>query len=139
MAVVALVLLVAWLVLVAGLRGYLHYRQTGEVATPVRVRPGEAQWWARVISTIGTAFAFAGPAVLTCTAVTALGLALIVPTVFAVLMLAAFVIAWEIQVRLVEEPYLASVHGDDYLRYAARTGRFLPGIGRLTSVHRRHD
>jgi protein-S-isoprenylcysteine O-methyltransferase Ste14 len=45
-------------------------------------------------------------------------------------MLAAFLTAMEIQVRFVEEPYLERVHGDAYRRYAARTGRFLPGIGR---------
>ena len=32
--------------------------------------------------------------------------------------------------RLVEEPYLHRVHGTAYDRYAARTGRFLPWIGR---------
>lgn len=69
--------------------------------------------------------------VLTCTATTAFGLALMVPNPFALLTLAAFVTAWEIQVRLVEEPYLARVHGVDYRGYAARTGRFLPMIGRL--------
>lgn len=69
--------------------------------------------------------------VLTCTATTAIGLALMVPNPFAVLMLAAFVTAWEIQVRLVEEPYLTRVHGEEYRSYAARTGRFLPLIGRL--------
>jgi protein-S-isoprenylcysteine O-methyltransferase Ste14 len=36
-----------------------------------------------------------------------------------------------VQVRLVEEPYLRRVHGDAYRAYAARTGRFLPGIGRI--------
>lgn len=205
MPLVALVMLVSWLTLVAGVRGYVHYRRTGQVAAPVRVRPGEPQWWARVISSIGMLFAIAAPVaeliglnaigwldhdpiryagvalavvgiaatlaaqlamsdswrpdvdpdargrlvttgpfqwvrnpVLTCTAVTALGLALIVPNLFAALMLAAFIVAWEIQVRLVEEPYLARVHGDEYLRYAARTGRFLPRIGRLPGVHRRN-
>jgi protein-S-isoprenylcysteine O-methyltransferase Ste14 len=37
----------------------------------------------------------------------------------------------QMQVRLVEEPYLTSVHGYAYRRHAARTGRFLTGIGRL--------
>ena len=68
--------------------------------------------------------------ILSATATTAVGLALMVPNVFAALMLAAFVTAMEIQVRLVEEPYLLGAHGDDYRRYAARTGRFLPWIGR---------
>jgi protein-S-isoprenylcysteine O-methyltransferase Ste14 len=31
----------------------------------------------------------------------------------------------------VEEPALLAAHGDAYRRWAATTGRFLPGIGRL--------
>ncbi len=36
----------------------------------------------------------------------------------------------ELQVRIVEEPYLTRVHGPDYQAYLASTGRFAPGIGR---------
>ena len=32
---------------------------------------------------------------------------------------------------MVEEPYLLKVHGSAYAEYAARVGRFLPGVGRL--------
>ena len=64
-------------------------------------------------------------------ALTACGLALVVPNVLSVAMLVLFLAGLEIQVRLVEEPYLLHVHGEAYRRYAARTGRFLPGIGRL--------
>ena len=60
---------------------------------------------------------------------TSLGLALIVPNVVALAGFVALVLALEIQVRLVEEPYLLRVHGEAYARYAARTGRFAPGIG----------
>lgn len=37
----------------------------------------------------------------------------------------------ELQVRVVEEPYLEGVHGDAYRRYLQTVGRFLPGIGRV--------
>jgi protein-S-isoprenylcysteine O-methyltransferase Ste14 len=37
-----------------------------------------------------------------------------------------FVLGIEIEVRLVEEPYLARTHGDAFGAYLARTGRFLP-------------
>jgi protein-S-isoprenylcysteine O-methyltransferase Ste14 len=53
-----------------------------------------------------------------------------VPNVVAAATLAALVAGLETQVRLVEEPYLARVHGDRYRRYAAATGRFVPGVGR---------
>ena len=64
-------------------------------------------------------------------ALTATGLALVVPNVLSLAMLAFLLAGLEIQVRLVEEPYLLRVHGDAYRRYAGRTGRFLPGVGRL--------
>ncbi|WP_263493634.1 hypothetical protein [Streptomyces sp. PSKA30] len=32
---------------------------------------------------------------------------------------------------MVEEPYLQAAHGAAYLAYAARAGRFVPGVGRL--------
>lgn len=41
----------------------------------------------------------------------------------------------ELQVRVVEEPYLARTHGAAYRTYAARTGRFLPGLGRSLGRH----
>jgi len=64
-------------------------------------------------------------------AVSVVGLALVIPNVVSLLMVAAFLAGLEIQVRLVEEPYLLRVHGDAYRDYAARTGRFMPGVGRL--------
>ncbi len=60
-----------------------------------------------------------------------LGLALLVPNVVALAGLGALWLALEIQVRLVEEPYLLRAHGDAYREYAARVGRFVPGLGRL--------
>ena len=60
-----------------------------------------------------------------------LGLALMVPNVVALAALACLVAAAEIQVRLVEEPYLLATHGDEYAAYASAVGRFVPGVGRL--------
>jgi protein-S-isoprenylcysteine O-methyltransferase Ste14 len=54
-----------------------------------------------------------------------------VPTWPSVLALVALVVAVELQVRAVEEPYLRAMHGSAYAAYAARAGRFVPGIGRL--------
>ncbi len=62
---------------------------------------------------------------------TALGLTLMVPSVVAIAGLVALFLALELQVRVAEEPYLLRVHGAAYADYAARVGRFLPGIGRL--------
>jgi protein-S-isoprenylcysteine O-methyltransferase Ste14 len=60
------------------------------------------------------------------------GIALMVPTWVSAAALAALIAAVQLQVRTAEEPYLLTAHGDAYADYAARTGRFVPGIGRLT-------
>jgi protein-S-isoprenylcysteine O-methyltransferase Ste14 len=62
---------------------------------------------------------------------TSIGLALVVPNAVAIVGVAALLVALEIQVRLVEEPYLLRAHGAAYREYAARVGRFVPGLGRL--------
>ena len=59
------------------------------------------------------------------------GVVLVVPTWVCVLSLVALVLAVELQVRAVEEPYLLAMHGPAYAAYAARAGRFVPGIGRM--------
>jgi protein-S-isoprenylcysteine O-methyltransferase Ste14 len=67
------------------------------------------------------------------------GLALMVPNVVAIAGLIAVVAAVQVTVRLVEEPYLVAAHGAGYLRYAARVGRFVPGVGRLRHAGPRPD
>jgi protein-S-isoprenylcysteine O-methyltransferase Ste14 len=60
-----------------------------------------------------------------------LGLALLVPTWLGFVAVAVIALGLELQVRLVEEPYLTRTHGDEYRAYAQRVGRFVPGVGRL--------
>ena len=60
-----------------------------------------------------------------------LGLVLMVPNIVAIAGFVALLIALELQVRVVEEPYLSRAHPDRYPQYASRVGRFVPGIGRL--------
>ncbi len=62
---------------------------------------------------------------------TSVGLTLMVPSVVAIGGLLALVVALHLQVRVVEEPYLAATHGQAYADYAGRVGRFVPGMGRL--------
>lgn len=62
---------------------------------------------------------------------TGLGLALAVPNVLSVAGLVLLFVTVSVLVRRVEEPYLAATHGEDYLGYARRVGRFFPGLGRL--------
>jgi protein-S-isoprenylcysteine O-methyltransferase Ste14 len=59
------------------------------------------------------------------------GFALIVPTWLGFAAVIAVAAGLELQVRAVEEPYLLRTHGGAYRAYAARVGRFVPGVGRL--------
>jgi protein-S-isoprenylcysteine O-methyltransferase Ste14 len=62
---------------------------------------------------------------------TSLGLVLMVPSWVAITGFAALVVALDVQVRVVEEPYLLRAQGRRYAEYAGRVGRFVPGVGRL--------
>lgn len=58
------------------------------------------------------------------------GVALVTPNVLALAAFVLLLVTIEMQVRTVEEPYLAVAHGDSYQAYTASVGRFLPGLGR---------
>ena len=68
--------------------------------------------------------------------VAVLGLTIAVPNVVQVVALVTLVVAVELQVRGVEEPYLLQRHGASFAEYASRTGRFVPFVGRLSQVAR---
>lgn len=61
---------------------------------------------------------------------TAAGLMLLLPSLLSLAAFVSFVLAIELQVRFAEEPYLRRTHGDRYVEYCRRVGRFVPGIGR---------
>jgi protein-S-isoprenylcysteine O-methyltransferase Ste14 len=60
-----------------------------------------------------------------------IGFALLVPTWLSLASIPVGIVAFEVQVRLVEEPHLLRAHGEPYRVWASRVGRFLPGLGRL--------
>ena len=60
-----------------------------------------------------------------------IGIALLAPNAVTIAGAVLLMVALELQTRLIEEPYLTMVHGERYTVYAARVGRFLPGIGCL--------
>ena len=60
-----------------------------------------------------------------------LGLVLAVPNLIAFFGLVVSLVGIELQVRGVEEPYLTRIHGERYVSYAQRVGRFVPGLGRI--------
>jgi len=57
------------------------------------------------------------------------GIALVTPNVVAIAGFLLLVATIELQVRVVEEPYMLTVHGDAYRDYLAIVGRFVPGVG----------
>ncbi|WP_407563155.1 methyltransferase family protein [Streptomyces sp. 184] len=77
-------------------------------------------------------FRFVRNPVTTTALLTCAGLILMVPGVVGVVGFVALVTANQLVIRLVEEPYLRRIHGSDYLHYAARVGRLVPGLGRLS-------
>lgn len=145
MAEAALALYALYMALAFGLRTLLHWRATGSSGFHgVSGTPGSAEWFAGLLFVVATALGLAAPVLALLDAVppiaafdvgavnwTGLGLALMVPSVVALVGFAALVVALELQVRLVEEPYLLEQHGEAYRAYARRTGRFVPGVGRL--------
>ncbi|MFI2577430.1 methyltransferase family protein [Streptomyces rochei] len=72
------------------------------------------------------AFALARNPIFTAMTATSLGLAAMVPNPIALAATIVLVASIQLQVRAVEEPYLARIHGAAYADYAARIGRFWP-------------
>lgn len=67
-----------------------------------------------------------------CTALT--GLTLMSSTPLTLAGLGCLVVAVELQVRVVEEPYLLATHGAAYAAYTGRVGRFVPRLGRTRAT-----
>jgi protein-S-isoprenylcysteine O-methyltransferase Ste14 len=57
------------------------------------------------------------------------GIAFLTPNFVTMSGSALAIVALELQVRRVEEPYLLNKHGAAYRRYTASVGRFIPGVG----------
>lgn len=80
------------------------------------------------------AFAIVRNPIFSAMGVAGVGLALIVPNVLAIGGLVVLRVAIEIQVRVVEEPYLARTHGSAWDAYAARVGRFVPRLSTVRGI-----
>lgn len=78
--------------------------------------------------TAGT-FARVRNPIFTATLTTAGGIALLVPNVVALVGWALLMVAIQLQVRVVEEPYLRRQHGSRYEQYLRTAGRFMPRVG----------
>ena len=58
------------------------------------------------------------------------GIVLMAPSWLSLAALGLLVLACQLQVRKVEEPYLRATHGSEYLSYTSQAGRFIPILGR---------
>lgn len=76
-------------------------------------------------------FRFARNPIFTSMLLVLAGVATLLPGVLSATAFLAGLIGLELQVRLVEEPYLLRVHGEAYRAYARQVGRFAPFLGRL--------
>ena len=76
------------------------------------------------------AFSVARNPISTAILVFAAGIALMTPNPLAIVGFVLLLATIELQVRVVEEPYLLRVHADAYQQYTRSVGRFVPGIGR---------
>jgi len=76
------------------------------------------------------AFALVRNPIFTAMLIFAVGVTLMAPNPLAIFGFGVLLASIEVQVRVVEEPYLKHAHGDAYRGYVSRVGRFLPGIGR---------
>jgi protein-S-isoprenylcysteine O-methyltransferase Ste14 len=79
----------------------------------------------------GGPFALVRNPIYTAVITTVAGLALLTPNVLALAGLAGLVVGFEVHVRASEEPQLRRAHTETYASYAARVGRFMPGVGRI--------
>ena len=62
-----------------------------------------------------------------------LGVLALAPGPWAVLLLVFGTYNVALQARL-EEAHLVKLHGDTFLEYASKVGRFLPGVGRISAT-----
>lgn len=110
---------------VAGLVATLAAQTNMGISWRVGVDPGE---YTTLVTT--GAFALVRNPIFTAMAATSLGLAAMVPNPLSLAATIVLVVSIQVQVRAVEEPHLARIHGPAYAEYAAQVGRFWPGIGR---------
>ena len=72
--------------------------------------------------------------IFTAMVIATVGLFFLVPNLVGVVAFVVLVAALEVQVRLVEEPYLRLAHGSTYDSYRAAVGRFVPRLGLQPSL-----
>ena len=75
-------------------------------------------------------FAWSRNPIFTGMILTLIGAVLIAPAVWSIFFAAVTIVLIAVQTRF-EERHLVELHGEAYIAYAQRVGRFLPGVGKL--------
>ena len=120
---------VSWLgLIVAGFGVALTFAAQLSMGNSWRIGVDEEE---RTDLVVDGAFSITRNPIFSAMVVTAIGLVLMVPNALGMTGLVCLIVALELQVRFVEEPYLRRVHGGAYDAYAQRVGRFAPAIGRV--------
>ncbi|WP_102142461.1 methyltransferase family protein [Mycobacterium hubeiense] len=109
---------------IAGIAGTVYAQIDMGDSWRIGVDPGETTTLVR-----SGVFGWVRNPIFTAMVVFGVGIALVTPNVVAIAGFLLLVATIELQVRLVEEPYLLTVHGDSYREYLATVGRFAPGVG----------
>ncbi|MCA2247880.1 isoprenylcysteine carboxylmethyltransferase family protein [Mycobacterium intracellulare] len=110
---------------IAGVAGTLYAQHGMGESWRIGVDPGETTALVRT-----GVFGWVRNPIFAAMLVFAAGIALMTPNPLALTAFVVLLAAIELQVRVVEEPYLARIHGHAYIDYRDRVGRFVPGIGR---------
>ena len=113
----------------AGILGVFAAQMAMGASWRIGVDPGE-----RTELVTGGVFALCRNPIYTAMISAWIGFALIVPSALSIAAVPLVAAALESQVRFAEEPHLLRTHGEPYRAYAARVGRFVPGVGLLASV-----
>lgn len=110
---------------VAGIAATLYSQRDMGESWRIGVDPGETTTLVRQ-----GAFGIVRNPIFTAMLIFAAGIALMTPNPLALGAFVVLLVTIELQVRVVEEPYLNAVHGQAYRDYCGAVGRFVPHIGR---------
>lgn len=121
---------------VVAIGGTLHAQLTPGASWRVGVHPTETT---RLVTT--GQFRLVRHPIFTWMVIASAGVALTVPNTPAGVGFGLVLCGVQLQARRVEEPHLLRSHDGAYRQYASRTGRFVPGIGRIlpAAVHHQRD
>lgn len=114
---------------VAGIAATLYAQRDMGQSWRIGVDPSETTTLVRT-----GVFALVRNPIFTAMLIFAAGITLMTPNPLALTAFLVLLVTIELQVRVAEEPYLNTAHGQAYRDYCETVGRFVPHIGRIRGV-----